>query len=129
MNANVLGRNRGIKFGMPAIKQIISKIPNDDQKKGMSSEDLDFAQSMLMYEMVYWGLRNNCYNKKEEPDFTMDEVREWVDSNISKNPEFFVNLTECFSSATLIASERENLAAEGEKKSTSTSRRKKAGTD
>ncbi len=120
MNANVLGKNRGIKFGMPAIKQIMMLL---DKK-----EDNDFFEVAMLYEMLYWGLRNNCYIKNEEPDFTKEQVCDWVDINI-RDVKFFEELGNCFKSASIIREASDKLAAEGEKKSTLTSKRKKAGTD
>ena len=114
MKANILGKDRGIKFGMLAMQKIALAV----------GESLDTENITVLYEMVYWGLWNNCYVKKEVPDFSFEEICDWVDSNIS-NTKFFEELGECFKSSNII---KDNTQAD-EKKSLSTSKRKKAGTN
>jgi len=129
MNANVLGRNRGIKFGMPAIKQIIMQMPSEEDKEKLSAEDYDFKSTALVYEMLYWGLRNNCQNKKEDPDFTREEVIDWVDQNMLKNPDFFAQLSEVFASSIAVDAEPVKEEVATEKKSKIASKGKKGGTN
>ena len=61
------GKLRGLKFNQLAI-EIISQY-NDSQ-----------TQSGFLYSMVYGGLRGNTYVKREEPDYTFEEVCDWVDN-------------------------------------------------
>ena len=93
MNAEILGKNRGIKFGMLAVEQIMEEMTEDG--KGVR----------MLYEMLYWGLYNNCYVKKEVPDFTKEQVCDWVDENIT-NVEFFEKLGQCFQSCSFIKTEQ-----------------------
>jgi len=125
MNAEILGKNRGIKFAMPAIQQIVAAMPTDEEKEKMSAADVDFSKTTILYEMLYWGLRNNCYNKKEEPDFTFEDVIDWVDENLVLRPGFFTELAECFKTASLMKGSVKGV--ETEKKSNLTSKKKKAG--
>lgn len=111
MNADILGKNRGVKFGVLAIQKIALSI----------GEQFNTSDITVLYEMLYWGLYNNCYVKKEEPDFTFENVCDWVDANIN-NVSFFEQLGECFKSANII---KDNVDVE--KKTQSTSKRKKAG--
>jgi len=41
--------------------------------------DQDASPSTSTYAAVYAGLVANCYVKREEPDFTFEDVCEWVD--------------------------------------------------
>ena len=111
MNAEILGKNRGIKFGMMAVEQIMTAMSG-----GLTGVT-------LLYEMLYWGLRNNCYVKNETPDFTKEEVCDWVDVNIS-DVKFFEQLGDCFKTSTIIKAQ-----VEAEKKSNLTSKKKKDGTN
>lgn len=109
MNADVLGKNRGIKFGMMAVEQIMTAMSGGLTGVG------------LLYEMLYWGLRNNCYVKSDTPDFTKEQVCDWVDDHIG-DVKFFEELGDCFKSSSII----KNNTSE-EKKSNLTSKKKKDG--
>lgn len=116
MKANILGRDRGIKFGMPAIQKIMIAV-SDKQT------NIDIPDTAILYEMIYWGLWNNCYLKREVPDFDFESVCNWVDENIT-NASLFEEIAECFKSSTVI----KQTVQEDEKKSHLTSKKKKAGT-
>lgn len=60
------GKLRGLKFNQLAI-EIISTY-NDTQ-----------TQSAFMYAMIYGGLMGNSYVKREEADYTFENVCDWVD--------------------------------------------------
>lgn len=60
------GKLRGLKFNQLAI-EIISEY-NDGK-----------TQSGFMYAMIYGGLMGNSYVKREEPDYTFENVCDWVD--------------------------------------------------
>ena len=109
MNAEILGKNRGIKFGMMAVQQI------------MQAMESGSGEVTMLYEMLYWELRNNCYVKNETPDFTKEEVCDWVDANIT-NVKFFEELGECFKTSTVIQNQ-----IDSQKKSNLTSKKKKDG--
>jgi hypothetical protein len=120
MQAEILGRKRGLKFGTIAIRQITLYSEKNGKALG---ETLDLA---LIPIIVYWGLFNNCYIKQEDPDFTFEDVVEFVDDNIS-TPEIFTDIVKCLYSSKLVSG---NVTASDEKeqKKSSTLRQKKGGT-
>jgi hypothetical protein len=65
------GKLRGLKFNQLAI-EIISQY-NDSQ-----------TQSGFLYSMVYGGLRGNSYVKREEPDYSFEDVCDWIDNMENK---------------------------------------------
>ena len=65
------GKIRGLKFNQLAI-EIIS-----------TYNDLESNTSFL-YAMIYGGLRGNTYVKREEADYTFEEVCDWVDAMENK---------------------------------------------
>jgi hypothetical protein len=117
MKASILGKERGLKFGMPAIEKITLAV---GQKELNGLPD-----TQIIYEMIYWGLWNNCYIKRETPDFDFEHVADWVDENLT-NVELFEQVAECFKSSKAIKAE---LDKQEQKKSNLTSKRKKAGTN
>jgi hypothetical protein len=67
------GKKRGIKFGNYALMEY-SKIN--------STGVVEFNEEnpiKLCSDLIYCGLKNNSYIKKEIMDFTMDDVLIWVD--------------------------------------------------
>jgi len=120
IQADVLGRKRGLKFGMPACRHIMLEAHNLNAKIG---ETVDVV---LIPVVIYWGLWNNCYVKREEPDFTFEEVCDWVDDNL-QNTEVFTDIFKCFYESKVVNMAFENLAKEDEKKS-STLRQSEDGT-
>lgn len=65
------GKLRGLKFNQLAI-EIIS-----------TYNDLESNTSFL-YAMIYGGLRGNTYVKREEANYTFEEVCDWVDAMENK---------------------------------------------
>ena len=122
IQADVLGRRRGLKFGMLAIQQIAL----ETQKLGqvLAGNSVDFA---LVPIIVYWGLFNNCYIKREDPDFSFEDVVNFVDENVG-NPEIFTPIVECMMNSKVVQSGTQAEPKEDEKKST-TSQKKKGGTN
>jgi len=59
------GKPRGLKFNQLAIEVLTTH--NDG------------TNSALVYGMVYGGLRGNSYVKREEADYTFEQVCDWVD--------------------------------------------------
>jgi hypothetical protein len=120
MQAEILGRKRGLKFGTIAIRQITLYSEKNGKTLG---ETLDLA---LIPIIVYWGLFNNCYIKQEDPDFTFEDVVEYVEDNIS-TPEIFTDIVKCLYSSKLVSG---NVTASDEKeqKKSSTLPKKKGGT-
>lgn len=62
------GKLRGLKFNQMAVVILAQK-----------ADYQNFAATGN-YAMIYGGLKANCYVKSEEPDFTFEEVCDWVDS-------------------------------------------------
>jgi hypothetical protein len=105
-----LGKKRGLKFGMLAVQQITL----ESQKLGLQlGQNVDVA---LIPVIVYWGLFNNCYVKREDPDFTFENVCDWVDENVT-NTEVFQKIAETFYNSRVIKGAAEQDADKDEKKS------------
>jgi hypothetical protein len=67
------GKKRGIKFGNYALMEY-SKL------NGTGVAEFDETNPIkLCADLVYCGLKNNCFIKKEIEDFTQDDVLTWVD--------------------------------------------------
>jgi hypothetical protein len=120
MQADILGRKRGIKFGTIAIRQITLYSEKNGKALG---ETLDLA---LIPIIVYWGLFNNCYIKQEDPDFTFEDVVEFVEDNMDK-PDVFSEIVNCLWTSKLVAGAA-STDDKAEKKS-STLPKRKAGTN
>jgi hypothetical protein len=67
------GKKRGIKFGNYALIEY-SKLTG-----GGVVEVNEVNPLKLCADLIYCGLKNNCYIKKEKEDFTHDDVILWVD--------------------------------------------------
>lgn len=67
------GKLRGLKFNQLSLEVYNKAI---DYERPMAS---------AIYGTFYAGLVGNCYAKKEEQDFTFEEVTDWVDELLSKN--------------------------------------------
>lgn len=119
IQADILGRTRGLKFGMLAVQQIGMEMQKLGKVFGDNSIDL-----AAVPVIIYWGLFNNCYIKKEDPDFTFEDVVDWVDSNIS-TPELFTPILQAFYDSKFL---QPATQAPQEEKKSSTSTRRKAGT-
>lgn len=121
IRAEVLGQMRGLKFGMLAVQQITLQA----QKLNLAlGAEIDLA---LVPVIVYWGLFNNCYVKREDPDFCFEDVCDWVDENVTKT-EVFTEIVKCFYDSRIIRdSMPEAVSPVEEEKKSSTSQKKKAG--
>lgn len=119
IQADVLGRKRGIKFGMIAIQQIA--LESQRLGKVLGGNTVDLA---LVPVIIYWGLFNNCYIKREDPDFTFEDIVNFVDDNV-QHPELFTPILECMYQSKIVQGEQVEQA-ESEKKST-TLKPKRAG--
>jgi len=97
------GKLRGLKFNQLAI-EIIAK-HNDAE-----------TTSAFMYSVIYGGLRGNSYVKREEPDYTFEQVCDWVDVMENK-AEVMISVTNALSETqtfkSLVPKEKE---ATGKKK-------------
>ena len=73
------GKLRGLKFNQLAI-EIISTHNDTNTSTG------------FLYAMVYGGLKGNSYVKREEADYTFEDVCDWVDAMPNKE-ETVVKIT------------------------------------
>lgn len=71
INVELGGVNRGIKFGNRALLDVMSK-------HQITGGNIKFSFD-LVADLIYFGLVNNCMIKKENVDFTDDDVAVWVD--------------------------------------------------
>lgn len=62
------GRLRGLKFNTLAIREFLRTV------------DWERYSSTANYAMVWAGLYGNAYAKREEVDFTMEDVIDWLDA-------------------------------------------------
>lgn len=84
------GKTRGIKFGNRALLDIMTK------HKFGTEAGIKFSFDVVV-DLVYFGLLNNCLIKKENVDFTVDEVIEWVDDlPMTKLMEVFAAFQESY---------------------------------
>lgn len=100
------GKLRGLKFNQLAI-EILSTF-NDTN-----------TSSAFMYAMVYGGLRGNSYVKREEPDYTFENVCDWCDDLENKDETILLisqTLTETQIWKNLVSLGEKNIADEDEKK-------------
>jgi hypothetical protein len=67
------GKKRGIKFGNYALMEY-SKLNGTGVAEFNETNPIK-----LCADLVYCGLKNNCFIKKEVEDFTQDDVLAWVD--------------------------------------------------
>ena len=74
IQAEILGKNRGLKFGTLATEQIFLELAK-------LNADTNFYNSAMIAVIIYWGLYNNSFVKREEMDFTFESVVDWVDEN------------------------------------------------
>ena len=103
----------------------VQQIGMEMQKLGkvFGDNSIDLAAVPVI---IYWGLFNNCYIKKEDPDFTFEDVVDWVDSNIS-SPDLFTPILQAFYDSKFLQPTQQTTQEEQKKSSTST--RKKGGTN
>ena len=99
------GKMRGLKFNQLAI-EIIS-MHNDTQ-----------TSSGFLYAMIYGGLKGNSYVKREEAEYTFENVCDWVDDMPNKE-QVITDVTACLTETQiwkeLVKKGQENIV-EAEKK-------------
>lgn len=87
IQANILGQQRGLKFGTLAAEQITM----DLVALGVATQS-NYSSGMIA-SIVYWGLYNNAYVKRQELDVSFEDVSDWLDDNWT-NKEIEPVLTE-----------------------------------
>jgi hypothetical protein len=113
--AYILGKNRGLKFGMLAIENIAKDL---ESLKAITGEEYS---SEMVAVLTYWGIENNAYVKREKSGLTFEEVVDWVGDQWF-NPEgkaLLADIVKCFEESQLIR----NLSAQ----QTGEVKKKKAG--
>ena len=61
------GKPRGLKFNQMSVVTMTKYL------------DFDNVPATYGYALIYAGLVSSCYVKREEPDFTFEQVCDWVD--------------------------------------------------
>lgn len=90
------GKTRGIKFGMLAVQQIMLAANKLNLELG---NEIDIV---LIPEVIYWGLYNCSYNKREIVDYTFEDVTEFVDDNLHDR-QLFTDILMAFYNSKVIS--------------------------
>ncbi len=69
------GKERGVKFNQMALEVYAKHL------------DENAINTSAVYATLYAGLIANCYVKREEPDFTFEEVTNWTEDLAETDPE------------------------------------------
>lgn len=100
------GKTRGLKYNQLAVELMAQY--NDNQ-----------TTSAIIYAMVYAGLRGNDYVKRNEPDYTFEDVCDWVDTMDNKQDNLNLvaaTLNESKSWQSLVKDGQELIEADESKK-------------
>ncbi len=87
------GKARGLKFNQMAVITMTNYL------------DFDNLAATYGYALVYAGLVANCYVKREEPDFTFEQVCDWVET---LTPEQLTQVRTVFESTQTFKTLQEN---------------------
>lgn len=72
------GKTRGLKFNIGTLKCFQALFDIDPLK--FKAESDDFKDIVPFAEKIFHAaLLSNCRSKKVEPDFTSEDVKEWID--------------------------------------------------
>ena len=74
IRAYILGEERGLKFGNLAAENIVVRLT----QLGIATGGSNYSGAMIS-TIIYWGLFCNCIAKEVEPDFSFEDVMDWVD--------------------------------------------------
>lgn len=80
IQVNIGGKDRGLKFNQMALEVFTKNL------------DENAVKSSTIYATFYAGLVGNCYAKREEPDFTFEDVVDWVDELYETDKEAIVKV-------------------------------------
>lgn len=78
------GKIRGLKFNTFALEAHVKKV------------NFDAVGASAIYGTFYAGLCGNCYVKDLEPDFTFEQVCDWVDELHTKDVETIKKVCDMF---------------------------------
>jgi hypothetical protein len=99
------GKSRGLKFNQLAI-EIISTYNDQSTNSG------------FLYAMIYGGLRGNSYVKREETNYTFEEVCDWCDQ-IANKEQIIAKVTETLTETQIwkdLVKQGEEIVDESKKK-------------
>lgn len=120
IQADILGKQRGLKFGTLATEQIFLELAK-------LNADTNFYNSAMIAVIIYWGLYNNSFVKREEMDFTFESVVDWADENTDQ-VETITNIVRTWEDAKSTQIMKEKVSEELKKKNQDlTSPQKKGG--
>lgn len=120
IQADILGKNRGLKFGTLATEQIFLELAK-------LNADTQFYNTAMIAVIIYWGLYNNCFVKREDLDISFEQIVDWVDENTDKQ-DLFAEIVSCFEQSKSTQLMTEKVNDEVKKKTTDlTLKPKKAG--
>ena len=75
IQADILGKPRGLKFGTLAAEQITMDLVS----LGVAIQG-NYSSAMIS-SIIYWGLFNNTFVKRQELDVTFEDVCNWMDDH------------------------------------------------
>lgn len=79
------GIERGLKFNNKGLEVVVLKA--------------DGTNTGFMYAMIYGGLIGNSYAKEQEPDYTFEQVIDWIDEIDPKiKVQLIEDVTKCMTS-------------------------------
>lgn len=84
IQVNIGGKDRGLKFNQMSM-EVFTKNLDESAPKASS-----------IYATFYAGLLGNCYVKKEEPDFTFEDVTNWVDELYETDKETIIKVCDAW---------------------------------
>lgn len=120
IQADILGKNRGLKFGTLATEQIFLELAK-------LNAHTQFYNTAMIAVIIYWGLYNNSFVKREDLDVSFEELSDWVDENMDKQ-DIFTEIVNCFEQSKSTQLMTEKVNEEVKKKTTDlTLPQKKAG--
>lgn len=83
---NILGQKRGLKFGNLAFERI-------EKELFKLYEGAEYYNTKMQADIVFAGLINNCYRKGVDPDFTYEQIFDFIDDN-QRNIEVVTEIAE-----------------------------------
>jgi hypothetical protein len=78
IQAEILGKVRGLKFGTLAAENITMRL------LALGSATNGNYSSAMMSIIMYWGLFNNYFVKQQDMDFDFEQVSDFVDEKFGK---------------------------------------------
>lgn len=96
IQAEILGKVRGLKFGTLAAENITMELVSLGAVTGGN-----YSTSMMTV-IIYWGLYNCEWSKKQELDLTFEQISDWVDMNARKDEvvKVFAEIAKCYEEST-----------------------------